>query len=108
VRERAESRGVAVDEWHEEYFGVNAFGGPTVPAGAPEPSEVIARLAWRCADAATAASVAQGAGVLGLSGPPTIASPGRARDGKPTQLLAVESFAVDRALVDTQVVVSLD
>ncbi len=109
VRDSATARGVAVDEWHEEYFGVNAFGGPTVPTGGvSEPPEVIARLAWRCADAATAGSVAQGAGVLGLSGPPTISSAGRARDGKPTQLLAVDAFAVDRATVDAQVVVSLD
>jgi len=109
VRERAEARGIAVEEWHEEYFGVNAFGGPTVPVdAATEPPEVIGRLAWRCADAATAGSVAQGAGVLGLSGPPTISSAGRARDGKPSQLLAVDAFAVDRTLVDAQVRVSFD
>lgn len=117
VRQRAERSGVAVEEWHEEYFGVDAFGGPTVAAttrtparqalSVSEPPEVIGRLAWRCADAATAGRVAQGAGVLGLSGPPTIASAGRARDGKPTQLLAVEPFAVDRALVDAQVRVDL-
>lgn len=111
IRRRATESGIEVREWCEEYFGVNAFGGPTVPAGREatgeredhEPPEVIGRLAWRCDDAATAARVAQGAGVLGLSGPPTIASPGRARDGRPTQLLAVGAFAVDRALVDAQV-----
>ncbi len=110
VRRRAEEAGIPVREWCEEYFGAGAFGGPTAPArrtvGARddlEPTEVIGRLAWRCDDAATAGSVAQGAGVLGLSGPPTIASPGRARDGRPTQLLAVDAFAVDRALVDDQV-----
>jgi len=117
VRARAERAGVDVREWHEEYFGVDAFGGPTVAAttrvpsrqasNVSEPPEVIGRLAWRCDDAATAARVAQGVGVLGLSGPPTIASAGRGRDGKPTQLLAVEPFAVDRALVDAQVRVDL-
>ena len=73
----------------------------------PEPPEVIGRLAWRCADEATAGRVAQGSGVLGLSGPPTISGFGRARGGKPTQLLAVDAFAVDRALVDRQVRVDL-
>jgi hypothetical protein len=105
VRGRAEQAGVAVQEWHEEYFGVNAFGGPTVNSRAPgeEPPEVIGRLAWRCTDRDTAAGVAQGLGVLGLSGPPTIAGTGRSRDGRPTQLLAVDPFEVDRALVDAQV-----
>ena len=30
---RAEQLGVHVLEWHEEYFGLDAFGGPTVPLG---------------------------------------------------------------------------
>ena len=46
-------------------------------------------------------------GVLGLSGPPTITGTGRGRGGAPTQLLAVEPFAVDRELVDAQVRVDL-
>jgi hypothetical protein len=110
IRDRAEQRGLEVDEWHEEFFGAGAFGGPTVAtdrtaasAAGWEPPEVIGRLAWRCADATVAGQVAQGVGVLGLSGPPTIAGTGRSRDGKPTQLLAVEPFAVDRELVDNQV-----
>jgi len=104
VRRRAERTGIPIEEWREEYFGVNGFGGPTVALDdAPEPPEVIARLAWRCADAETVARVSQGLGVLGLSGPPTIASSGRGRNGRPTQLLAVEPFAVDREIVDGQV-----
>lgn len=108
VRGRAEAAGIVVEEWHEEYFGVNGFGGPTVDVAAAdaagwEPPEVLGRLAWRCADAESAAAVSRGVGVLGLSGPPTIAPMGRARDGRPTQLLAVDSFSVDRALVDAQV-----
>ncbi|MCU1351861.1 MAG: hypothetical protein JWM05_1070 [Acidimicrobiales bacterium] len=108
IRRRAEANGVAVSEWHSEIFGVNAFGGPTVDLAAAEaagwePPEVIGRLAWRAADAATVGQVATGAGVLGLSGPPTIAGTGRARDGKPTQLLSVEACQVDRDLVDAQV-----
>jgi hypothetical protein len=103
LRARAEANGVAVEEWREEYFGVDAFGGPTV--GVPEgwePPEVLGRLAWRCADERTAASVGREAGLLGLSGPPTIAGFGRGRDGGPTQLLAVDAFEVPRDLVDAQ------
>lgn len=104
VRQRAEQRGLPVLEWCEEYFGVNAFGGPTVPRNPDcEPPEVMGRLAWRCADAETAAAVSRGSGVLGLSGPPQIAGFGRARGGKPTQLLAVDAFGVPRELVDAQV-----
>jgi Acyclic terpene utilisation family protein AtuA len=117
IRRRAEQRGIKVDEWHEELFGAGAFGGPTIAADKTmtsaasaagwEPPEVIGRLAWRCADATVAAAVSAGVGVLGLSGPPTIAGTGRTRDGRPTQLLAVEPFAVDRALVDGQIRVDI-
>ena len=47
------------------------------------------------------------AGLLGLSGPPMIAGTGRSRDGKPTQLLALESLAVPLELVDAQVRVEI-
>jgi hypothetical protein len=113
VRGRATLAGVDVLEWHEEYFGAGAFGGPTVERARSdrnvlEPPEVIGRLAWRTADPETAARVSQGIGVLGLSGPPSIAGTGRTRDGRPTQLLAVEPFTVDRATVDARVRVTLD
>ncbi len=109
VRARAEERGVPVLEWHEEVFGAGALGGPTVPAPPEgwEPSAVVGRLAWRCADKDTAAAVAQGSGVLGLSGPPTVSSAGRTRDGAPSQLLAVTAFPVPRELVDPQVRIDL-
>jgi hypothetical protein len=104
VRTRAERAGLAVEEWLEEYFGVNAFGGPTVPIpDGWDPPEVIGRLAWRAADRGIAAAVAQGSGVLGLSGPPTISSAGRTRDGGPSQLLAVTPFPVPRTIVDPQI-----
>ena len=104
IRHRAEANDVAVEEWWEEYFGAGAYARAGVEC---EPPEVIGRLAWRCADQEAAATVARGAGVLGLSGPPTITGTGRGRDGKPTQLLAVEPFAVDRGLVDAQVRVDI-
>ncbi len=108
VRGRADTRGLPIEEWHEEYFGVNAYGGPTVVVpNDREPPEVIGRLAWRAADPDTAAAVSREIGVLGLSGPPTISGTGRGRDGRPTQLLAVAPFAVPRDLVDAQVRVEL-
>jgi hypothetical protein len=112
LQAKAEQRGLPVEEWHTEHFGLNGYGGPTVElaemdAAGWEPAEVIVRLAWRTADADTARAVAGAAGVLGLSGPPAISGVGRARDTKPSQLLAVDSFPVDRAMVDQQVVVEL-
>src|SRR3954454_14418683 len=109
IRTRAERAGLPIDEWHEEYFGVNAYGGPTVhDVDAHDPPEVIGRLAWRASDPKVVAAVGQGVGVLGLSGPPTISGIGRTRDGGPTQLLAVTPFAVERALVDAQVRIDLE
>jgi hypothetical protein len=100
---------VEVQEWWEEYFGVNGFGGPTVdiPDGW-DPPEVTGRLAWRTASQAAAAAPAREVGVLGLSGPPGISAVGRAGGGsRPTQLLAVDPFLVDRAVVDAQVRVDI-
>lgn len=108
VRNRAEADGVVVEEWCEELFGAGAYGGPTFDApDGWEPPEVVGRLAWRCADRDSAGRVGRDSGVLGLSGPPTITGTGRGRGGAPTQLLAVEPFAVDRDLVDAQVRVDL-
>ncbi len=110
LRARAERAGLAVQEWCEEYFGAGVYHGPAfaldkaeAAAAGWEPPEVLGRLAWRTADPESAAAVGRGSGVLGLSGPPMISGFGRARGGKPTQLLGLEAIAVDRALVDAQV-----
>lgn len=109
LRGRAEAAGLAIDEWHEEYFGVSAYGGPTVDRdAAPDPPEVIGRLAWRAADAHTAGAVSREVGALGLCGPPTISGTGRGGGSKPAQLLAVDTFFVDRTLVDAQVRVDIE
>ena len=61
---------------------------------------MIGRLAWRAAQPADAVAVFREAGVLGLSGPPSFAPVGRARDGRPSQLLSVKPFFVEREKVD--------
>jgi hypothetical protein len=109
VKARTAADGVPVEEWWEEYFGVNGFGGPTVdvPDGW-DPPEVTGRLAWRTTTQADAARPAREVGVLGLSGPPGISGLGRAGGGsRPTQLLAVDPFLVEREIVDSQVRVDI-
>ncbi|HEY1278285.1 MAG TPA: acyclic terpene utilization AtuA family protein [Acidimicrobiales bacterium] len=114
LRTRAERAGLPVEEWCEEYFGAGLYHGPAFAqdkaealAAGWEPPEVLGRLAWRTADPESAAAVGRGAGVLGLSGPPMISGFGRARGGRPTQLLGLEAIAVDRDLVDRQVRIDL-
>jgi hypothetical protein len=110
---RAEQLGVPVLEWHEEYFGIDAFGGPTVPVeglyrDGDEPSEVMVRLVWRCESRSDAARLARETGQLGLGGPPMVSPFGRARDTGPTQLMSLEAIAVDRDLIDPGVRVSVE
>ena len=110
---RAEQLGVPVLEWHEEYFGIDAFGGPTVPVDGlyrdgDEPSEVMVRLVWRCESRADAARLARETGQLGLGGPPMVSPFGRARDTGPTQLMSLQAIAVDRDLIDPGVRVSVE
>ena len=109
VRAQAEAAGIPIQEWCEEYFGVNAYGGPTVDVPDRwQPPEVIGRLAWRCADPTQAARPGRAVGVLGLSGPPGISGIGRGGGGKPTQLLAVDPFFADRDVVDRGVRVEVE
>ncbi len=113
LRKRAEQLDIPVLEWHEEYFGINAFGGPTVPgagygaSGDSEPPEVMGRLVWRCDERNDAARLSREFGVLGLGGPPMVTPFGRARD-RPSGLLALEAIAVPRQMVDEGVRVSID
>lgn len=109
LRARAEQLGVPVLEWHEEYFGVDAFGGPTVAARPDcEPPEVMGRLVWRCATSDEASVLSREIGQLGLGGPPMVSPFGRGRDPRPTQLLALDAIAVERDLVDAGVRVSFE
>ena len=59
IRTRAERSGLQIEEWHEEYFGIDGFGGATVASDdrPDDPPEVTARLAWRTATAELATAV---------------------------------------------------
>jgi hypothetical protein len=105
---RARAAGVPVLEWHEEYFGLDALGGPTVPLDAlDEPPEVMVRLAWRCEDKGDVARLMREAGLLGLGGPPGVTPFGRARD-RPSQLLSLDAIQVDPAMLAEGIVVSVE
>jgi Acyclic terpene utilisation family protein AtuA len=106
LRALADERKLPVLEWWEEYFGVNGFGGPTVDAVDADPPEVTARLAWRTADAETAAAVARLVSIVALSGPPGLQGIGRTRKGHPlSELVTLTPFFVDRRDVDVHVYV---
>ncbi|HVM40856.1 MAG TPA: acyclic terpene utilization AtuA family protein, partial [Acidimicrobiia bacterium] len=109
LRKRVEMAGLAVDEWHTEFWGVNALGGDTVPSATEEPPEVILRVAWRCSDPQTAGLVGRELVPLSLSAPPAgFTGTGRAGGGKPSQLLGIWPTLVDRALVDDRVTVTVE
>ena len=106
LRKRVEMAGIDVDEWHVEYWGVNALGGDTVPADpACEPPECVVRVAWRCSDAESAGRVGRELVPMSLSAPPPgFTGMGRAGgSGKPTELLGIWPTLVDRHLVDAHV-----
>jgi hypothetical protein len=113
LRARADDLGIEVLEWYEEYFGVDAFGGPTVDLAAVEgagmePPEVMGRLVWRCEDRSAAASLMAEFRAMGLGGPPMVSPFGRARESGPTQLLSLEALEVPRRLADSSVAVSIE
>ncbi len=109
----AVSRGLAVDEWLVEQFGVDGFWRGMHDAGderIDEPRDVTTRLAWRTRDLATATAVQRLVGLVALSGPPGLQGIGRRRRGPnpPAELVDITAFLVDRDVVerDTQVLVS--
>ena len=106
--ERVARAGHTVDEWCVEYWGVDALGGPTVPATDHEPPEVVARIAWRCADQMTAGVVGRELVPLSLSAPPAgFTGMGRGA-GRPTELVGIWPTLVDKAVVDPHVTVTVE
>jgi hypothetical protein len=111
---RVEMAGLEVAEWHIEYWGVDALGGPTVPhapGGGPvtEPPECVLRVAWRCDDPKTAGLVGRELVPLTLSAPPaglTGAGGGGGRGG--TELLGIWPTLVDKPPVDAHVRVTIE
>jgi hypothetical protein len=106
LMKRVELAGLAVEEWWVEYWGVDALGGPTVPAHAPgtcEPPECVLRVAWRCADQRTAGLVARELVPLTLSAPPAGMTGSGRGGGGTTELMSIWPTLIDRALVDNEV-----
>jgi hypothetical protein len=106
--ERVEQAGLAVDEWCIELWGVDALGGPTVPVSDVEAPEVVARIAWRCADATTTGLVGREMVPLTLSAPPAgMTGMGRG-GGRATELLGIWPTLVEKTLVDPHVSVQVE
>jgi Acyclic terpene utilisation family protein AtuA len=111
---RVEMAGLEVAEWHIEYWGVDALGGPTVPRaadGAPlhEPPECVLRVAWRCVDQRSAGMVGRELVPLTLSAPPAgLTGAGGGGRGGGTELLGIWPTLIDKQLVDDQVRVTLE
>jgi hypothetical protein len=106
--ERVGQAGLSVDEWCVELWGVDALGGPTVPPSGSEPPEVVARVAWRCADPTTAGLVGREMVPLTLSAPPAgMTGMGRGA-ARPTELLGIWPTLVEKALVDPHVTVHVE
>ena len=106
---RVEMAGHDVAEWHFEYWGVDALGGPTVPHDSTcEPPECVLRVAWRCDDQRTAGLVGRELVPLTLSAPPAGLTGAGGRGGGPTELLGIWPTLLDKKLVDDHVRVTLE
>lgn len=105
LRDTAADEGLHVEEWFEEYFGIGAFGGPTLASDdrPHDPPEVTGRLVWRTATPQQAGAVQRLVGRIGLFSPPGLQGIGRWTRGKralPEPLLRLESYLVDRDAVE--------
>jgi hypothetical protein len=102
LQRRAQDAGLPVLEWHHEIWGHDALL-PGCPTGA-EPSEVVLRVAWRCAERAQAARVGRMLPPLYTSGPvPGMTTATHGFRFEPSELLRVEPVMLPRGEVDAQV-----
>jgi hypothetical protein len=114
LAKRVEMAGLVVAEWHIEYWGVDALGGPTVPRAADgtplhEPPECVLRVAWRCDDQRSAGMVGRELVPLTLSAPPAgLTGAGGGGRGGGTELLGIWPTLIDKQLVDDQVRVTIE
>jgi hypothetical protein len=105
---RVEMAGHDVDEWLVEYWGVDALGGPTVPATDCEPPVCVLRVAWRCADQRTAGLVGRELVPLTLSAPPAGMTGAGRGSGGATELLGIWPTLVRREHVDSNVRIAIE
>ncbi len=106
--ERVAQAELAVREWCVEMWGVDGLAGPTVPPTDAEPPEVVARIAWRCDDPATAGLVGREMVPLTLSAPPAGTTGIGRGAGRPTELLGIWPTLVDKSVVDPHVTVTVE
>jgi len=105
---RVEAVGHVVDEWHVEFWGVNALAGSAAVPN-PDPPEVALRVAWRCRDESAAAAVAREMTPLVLSGPAAgLTGMGASFGGKAREMLAIWPTLIPRTLVDPHVSVTVE
>jgi hypothetical protein len=109
ARKRVAVGDIPIEAWRVELFGVNALHGPAVPPEpAPDPAEVVLRLAWRTREREACAEVARHVVPLGLSAPPPWFTPANRARPRPSRLLRLHVGLTDRAAVDSNVQVTVE
>jgi Acyclic terpene utilisation family protein AtuA len=107
-RQRVIRAGLVTTDWHEEFWGVNALHGSTVPPDAAQDApEVMLRVTWRAADQRTAALVAREMPPIALSGPVWGVTGGRGMLGQPSSQLRLWPTLIDKKLIDDRISVQI-
>jgi hypothetical protein len=102
IRRRVELAGIPVLEWHREVWGWDALLPGRPMAG--EPSDVVLRVAWRCAQRADAARIGRQVPPLYTSGPiPAMTTATHGFRFEPSELLKATPVMLARDTVDARV-----